>query len=219
MIIRQATPADEVEIESVLDAAFGPGRHLKTAYRVRQGMAPIAALSFVAEDEAAVVVGSIQCWPVELRLSENDMSLASQKTGAGSDASLIAAAACSSTYQMGADEVQPSALPLIMLGPVAVLPGLQRGGVGKALVYAALEVADRLSLPPMMLIGDAEYYERFGFSAEGTQLWNLPGPFDRDRLLLRNVDARWLPSMGSVAPFSGADLTLFGPQTGGGLTA
>ena len=35
----------------------------------------------------------------------------------------------------------------------------------------------------MLLVGDASYYGRFGFSAEKTGgLW-LPGPFERHRLL------------------------------------
>ena len=34
-----------------------------------------------------------------------------------------------------------------------------------------------------MLVGDAAYYERFGFSAESTQgLW-MPGPYERERFL------------------------------------
>ncbi|WP_343518302.1 N-acetyltransferase [Sphingomonas sp.] len=56
-------PADAVE--ALLDAAFGADRHGRTAYRVREGTAPIAELSFAAL-EAGALVGSIQCWPVEL---------------------------------------------------------------------------------------------------------------------------------------------------------
>jgi predicted N-acetyltransferase YhbS len=38
---------------------------------------------------------------------------------------------------------------------------------------------------PMMLVGDPEYYERFGFSAQRTGAWRLPGPFEPRRLLAR----------------------------------
>lgn len=55
----------EDAVESLLDAAFGTDRHGRTAYRVRAGMAPVAALSFAAIDRGELV-GSIQCWPVAL---------------------------------------------------------------------------------------------------------------------------------------------------------
>jgi len=35
----------------------------------------------------------------------------------------------------------------------------------------------------VILLGDAPYYARFGFSAEKTGALSLPGPFERDRLL------------------------------------
>jgi hypothetical protein len=37
----------------------------------------------------------------------------------------------------------------------------------------------------VLLIGDAPYYGRFGFKAAATRQWELPGPVDHDRLLLR----------------------------------
>ena len=56
-------PADAVE--TLLDAAFGADRRQRTAYRVRHGMDPVAAMSFAAVDRGELV-GSIQCWPVAL---------------------------------------------------------------------------------------------------------------------------------------------------------
>ncbi len=39
---------------------------------------------------------------------------------------------------------------------------------------------------PQVLIGDPEYYGRFfGFAADQTGRWDLPGPFERRRLLAR----------------------------------
>ena len=48
----------------------------------------------------------------------------------------------------------------------------------------------------MILLGDAPYYARFGFSAAKTGELSLPGPFERDRLLgleLRDgaLDGAW----------------------------
>jgi len=79
--------------------------------------------------------------------------------------------------------------PMILVGPVAVEPGLQRGGIGRALTQTMLERAERTALAgtdALMLIGDPEYYGRFfGFSAERTRGWRLPGPFELRRLLAR----------------------------------
>ena len=52
-------------VEALLDRAFGPDRHTRTAYRIRGGTTPIAALSFAAIEDGALV-GMIQCWPIEL---------------------------------------------------------------------------------------------------------------------------------------------------------
>ncbi|NYD89377.1 GNAT family N-acetyltransferase [Sphingomonas melonis] len=52
-------------VEALLDRAFGPDRHTRTAYKVRGGVAPIAALSIAAVEDGALI-GTIQCWPVLL---------------------------------------------------------------------------------------------------------------------------------------------------------
>lgn len=78
-------------------------------------------------------------------------------------------------------------VPMVMVGPVAVAPGRQQGGLGRRLTGLALDAAaatgdDRA----LMLIGDPEYYGRFfGFTAERTGAWRLPGPVERHRLLAR----------------------------------
>lgn len=82
------------------------------------------------------------------------------------------------------------AAALVMVGPVAVEPGRQRGGLGRLLTAAALEAAARTGEDAALcLIGDPEYYGRFfGFSADRTGLWRLPGPVERRRLLARGPD-------------------------------
>ncbi len=76
---------------------------------------------------------------------------------------------------------------LVMVGPVAVDPDRQRDGLGRQLMTRALTAATAEGLDDaLMLIGDPEYYERFfGFSAEHTGGWRLPGPVERHRLLAR----------------------------------
>lgn len=53
--------------------------------------------------------------------------------------------------------------PVLAIGPLAVAPGHQRSGVGKALMHTALGACDALGAPLVILLGDPRYYERFGF--------------------------------------------------------
>jgi putative acetyltransferase len=58
--------------------------------------------------------------------------------------------------------------PAVGLGPVGVVPDRQGGGVGGALMHAALGAADALSYPVVVLLGHLDYYPRFGFVAAST---------------------------------------------------
>ena len=69
-VISAKRQADNLAITSLLDLAFGPDRHLKTAYRYRNAVAPVPGLELVARDAGAAstapLVGSIQYWPVAI---------------------------------------------------------------------------------------------------------------------------------------------------------
>ncbi|WP_298092530.1 GNAT family N-acetyltransferase [uncultured Sphingomonas sp.] len=153
IVIAPLDPADAAEVEVLLDRAFGPGRHTRTAYKVRGDAQAIAELGFAAW-EGERLIGSIQCWPIALVRDDG------------------------------------TAHPLVMVGPVAVTPERQRDGIGRRLVARALEAAAEHGLDgALMLIGDPEYYGRFfGFSAEHSTGWRLPGPVERHRLLARGGD-------------------------------
>ena len=73
--------------------------------------------------------------------------------------------------------------PALVLGPLAVDPACRSLGVGAALMRHALDVAKRLGHGAVILLGDAPYYARFGFTRAKTAELALPGPFERDRLL------------------------------------
>lgn len=64
--IEQLASANDAAIRGLLDAAFGPDRHGRTAYRIRLGMAWLTDLSFAAFGESGDLVGTLQCWPVAL---------------------------------------------------------------------------------------------------------------------------------------------------------
>lgn len=73
--------------------------------------------------------------------------------------------------------------PALVLGPLAVDPACRELGIGAALMQRALAAARARGHAAVILLGDASYYARFGFSAEKTGELSLPGPFERDRLL------------------------------------
>lgn len=57
------------------------------------------------------------------------------------------------------------------LAPLAVVPHRQRTGVGSALTLHALNECRRLNVPLVVVLGDPEFYSRFGFApASGWQL-------------------------------------------------
>lgn len=73
--------------------------------------------------------------------------------------------------------------PALMLGPVAVACDVQGRGIGAALVRHAIGEARKLGYAAIVLVGDAPYYGRFGFSADKTCALSMPGPFEPHRLL------------------------------------
>lgn len=162
-------PLADVEpalVEQLLDAAFEPERHNRTAYKVREGMEALGNLSFAALDDSDMLAGTIQSWPVGLTDAGGRMH------------------------------------PMIMVGPVAVMPHLQGEGFGKALMTAVLTAIDPRAPLPQVLIGDPEYYERFfGFSNAHTGGWTLPGPYEQHRLLCRTANPAVLPQEGMLGPW------------------
>ncbi len=91
--------------------------------------------------------------------------------------------------------------PITLVGPVAVDPAVQRGGIGQLLMTHMLAAAQSHSVKTMMMIGDPEYYDRFfGFKSAATQNWDIPGPVERNRLLARCNGAVDLPAYGRIIP-------------------
>lgn len=168
-------PLDAVPPElhgQLLDAAFGPDRTSRTAYRIRDGMERLAGLCFAALDEDSYLAGTIEVWPVAL------------------------------TDEAGKQ------YPLLMVGPVAVAPSRQNEGYGRALMAAVLGAVEAAATPetpalPQVLIGDPDYYAKWGFVAGPTAGWDTPGPVERHRLLVRCANPAVLPVRGMLGPWRG----------------
>jgi predicted N-acetyltransferase YhbS len=71
----------------------------------------------------------------------------------------------------------------LLLGPLAVDPAHQGNGLGGRLMRHAIAAARMRGHGAILLVGDAPYYGRFGFSAEKTGALRMPGPYEQHRLL------------------------------------
>jgi predicted N-acetyltransferase YhbS len=59
------TPGDATAIERLHERTFGPGRHAKTAYRLREQVSHTLALSFTART-GTLLVGSVRLSPIRI---------------------------------------------------------------------------------------------------------------------------------------------------------
>ena len=106
--------------------------------------------------------------------------------------------------------VSAGGVPALMLGPLAVDESCRELGIGRALMNHALAAAQALGHGAVILLGDAPYYARFGFTALKTGELSLPGPFERDRLLGLELREGALDGASGMIAASGALL----PTTG-----
>ncbi|MCI2394518.1 N-acetyltransferase [Aliiroseovarius sediminis] len=87
----------------------------------------------------------------------------------------------------------------LLLGPVAVHPTRQGEGLGGFLIRESLSVAREGGVARVMLVGDAPYYARFGFSRLDSV--EMPPPTNPDRVLAyRLQDGAWSGVQGRVTP-------------------
>lgn len=109
---------------------------------------------------------------------------------------IIGSIACSSILLKN----DTKCIAMIMVGPIAISPDHQNIGLGKLLMETVFNVAQNdpnHAERPLFLIGDLEYYSRFGFINMPQNEWTLPGPFERERLLIRSKHK--LPNQGEIS--------------------
>ncbi|HEY9057865.1 MAG TPA: N-acetyltransferase [Aurantimonas sp.] len=94
-----------------------------------------------------------------------------------------------------------NSVPALLLGPLAVDPYLKNAGIGGALMRHAIGEAARRGHGAILLVGDPEYYGRFGFSCAATANLAMPGPFEPHRLLALEITPRHLArAAGTLRP-------------------
>ena len=93
--------------------------------------------------------------------------------------------------------------PVLLLGPVAVHPTRQGEGLGALLIEESLSGA-RADWDRVLLVGDADYYRRFGFRR--LHAVTMPPPTDPDRVLGRELSpGAWAGVEGPVLPWNRLD--------------
>ena len=100
------------------------------------------------------------------------------------------------------------AVDALLLGPLAVDPAHEGKGIGAALMRAAIAEATGRGHGAILLVGDAPYYERFGFFASRTQHLVMPGPFERNRFLALELRDNWLVGAAGMIVASGRKLAM-----------
>jgi predicted N-acetyltransferase YhbS len=73
------------------------------------------------------------------------------------------------------------------LGPIAVAERRRGNGVAFKLMERAIGVCREQGYAAVILVGDQEYYDRFGFKRAGEGRFALPGPVDQHRILIRDL--------------------------------
>lgn len=112
--------------------------------------------------------------------------------------------------------VSAGGVPTLVLGPLAVDPSGRALGIGAALMVHALDQAKAAGHGAVILLGDAPYYARFGFTPDKMAELALPGPFERERLLGLELRAGALDgACGLIVPTGRkvSDATMRGPRT------
>ena len=154
--ITPPSPEHAVQIEQLLDHAFGQERQSKISYRYRDGVPCVASLSRVAVsgDE---LLGSIQFWPA--RLGEETV---------------------------------------LLLGPIALWAGYVGQGVGTCLMNHALANAKAQGWKHVFLVGDPNYYRRFGFGL--AEQWGVTMPDENAARFQGLLLGDALPPVGPLLP-------------------
>lgn len=138
--LSEETEDDWWEVEALYDLCFAPGRTALSSYRLRDGVATVAALCLILRDAEGTLAAAIRYWPAEV----------------------------------GGEDI-------LLLGPIAVHPTRQGEGLGGLLMNESLAEARRLGWERVLLVGDAPYYGRFGFTKlNGVE---MPPPTNPDRVL------------------------------------
>ena len=89
-----------------------------------------------------------------------------------------------------------SVIAAASLAPLSVRPDCQNRGIGADLVSAGLDECQKRRIPAVIVLGDPDYYQRFGFSAAAARL--LAAPFSGPNFMAIELDSGALKHGGTV---------------------
>lgn len=78
--------------------------------------------------------------------------------------------------------VGPTNHPALLLGPLGITPRLAGKGIGRTLTFRTLERAAEIGHDLVLLVGDVDYYKRFGFVPATPHGFVMPGEKRPERL-------------------------------------
>ncbi|MEH3045631.1 GNAT family N-acetyltransferase [Sphingomonas adhaesiva] len=87
--------------------------------------------------------------------------------------------------------VHDKPVPAVALAPLAVAPAWRRQGVAEALVQAGLEALETAGVVLCFVLGEPDYYERFGFHADYAR--NFASPYAGDYLMAMPLQGGLMP--------------------------
>ncbi len=160
MFIRRERPTDVDLVRHLVAAAFRSAAH--SAPPVDPGGDPgeVALVDWLRNDPA---------WIPELSLV------------AVEDGVVVGHVVCTRAHVEG--------FAVLGLGPVSVLPHRHGGGIGSALMHAVLGAADALDEGLVGLVGEPDYYRRFGFVPAKSTGVLAPEPAWGDYFQVRTLTA------------------------------
>jgi predicted N-acetyltransferase YhbS len=86
----------------------------------------------------------------------------------------------------------------LLLGPLAAAPDRMRRGIGTALIDKTLGLAARAGHDLVLLVGDPDYYQRFGFVPATPLGFVMPGETRPERLQVLSLQRNALPRADGV---------------------
>ena len=125
----------------------------------REAVSSVLAAAFPTEAEAGLV-------DVLRETAENPVSLVAME-----DNELVGHIMFTHVWLEAFDELR-----LMGLGPMAVSPSAQRGGIGTLLVAAGLQQCREAGAGAVVVLGHPEFYPRFGFKP--TSQWHICSEYD-----------------------------------------
>ncbi len=86
--------------------------------------------------------------------------------------------------------------PALALAPVSVIPTRQRTGIGSALIQSAVNRARSEGWAAIFVLGDPQYYERFGFSVKAAA--DFTSPYAGEHFMMLKLSETLLASSGAL---------------------